>query len=248
MTKKGEKKHKHKILWVIIVLITMITGVFLVDLTPSLNESASTENTIQETPIDRPTKIVVTSWYLYPHVDIADGGFITKDPCGPPCFWNITPGKTTVSEVYEIIEEKGIAEWCEPYPHSIYCGSTFGLIFYEQGDIVSFIFLSPTQELVMRDIIDKWGTPDRVFTEVGELPDYPDSLDMWIFYDEILTGIRLETQSITDESWHYQVSESSIVDTIEYYDGEGYENNTLYRHASPWHGYGEYLGEWFPSP
>jgi hypothetical protein len=196
-------------------------------------------------------------WYSISEIntpDIGDGGLITNDPCGPPCFWNITPGKTTIDEVFRVIEGKEITEECETVKDEdkdndyFICGNSFMIVYSEKNKTISNISLYLTQEINMKVIINELGPPDRVFSKVGELPDYPDSLDMWIFYDEILTKLRLETQPIVDGNWYYQLSESTIVDTIEYYDEEGYENNTLYRFASIWQGFGEYLGEWFPSP
>jgi hypothetical protein len=254
MKKNGEIKHKIKILWVFlgIILVILIAGTLLVGLVPSLNESADNEIAIPEPPIDRPTQLVITPWYLLPNVDIGDGGLITKDPCAPPCFWNITPGITTLAEVYEIIEDKEITDACETLEDAnedfdyISCGYAFEIAFFEKSDIVANLSLGPTQEIKMKDIIHELGPPDRVVTMMGEIPDALEFLDMWIYYDDILTEIRLETQDYVAGKGYYHVSETTIVDGIYYYEEEGYKNDIFYRHASQWQGYGEYLGE--PSP
>jgi len=239
--------------WIFIIILIVLAGFFLmVGMFPSLQEEENEDIILHITPPVSPTPCFVISipWWSTLEVNIGDGGLITKDPCAPPCFMNITPGMTTESEVYQILEERGITEWCEPRredcnPYSIICRYII-VNFPEQGDTVSSILLSISQALEMKDIIQEYGPPDRVFTLVGEIPDALEFLDMWIYYDDILAEIRLETQKI-NENWYYRVSESTLVGSISYYDEEGYKNDILYIHASPWQGYGEYRGEWFPS-
>lgn len=245
-------KNKRKILWAFlgITLIILIAGALLLRLLPSMNESASNEIAITKHPYNRPTQEIVTPKYLLPDIDIGDGGLITKDPCGPPCFWNITPGVTTLAEVYQIIEEKGIMDACEIEEGDyIDCRFVFTVYFSEKDDTVSMIDLNiQEQRLEMRDVINKMGPPNRVFTQRGEIPDALEFLDMLIYYDDITTEIRLETQDYEEGMGYYNVSETTIVIFIRYYDEEGYKNDNYYRHALPWHGYGEYLGERPPYP
>src|SRR5437762_11446844 len=45
--------------------------------------------------------------------DINDGGLISGDPCGPPCFWKIIPGVTTEDEVTRIFQARDLLQRCE---------------------------------------------------------------------------------------------------------------------------------------
>jgi hypothetical protein len=253
MTINEVTKHKYKTLWVflIIILMILIAGVLIWVVIPSVNESSDNEIVITEPPLVRSSQIAVTPQYPYPNINIGDGGLITKELCTPPCFWNITPGETSFAEVYQIIEDKEITESCESIGENgnfndLYCGDGFLISFYKESDIVSNIFLRPTQEIKMKDIIHEWGPPDRVLTQLRELPNAWDYIYMWIFYDDILTRILLEIQDYEEGNDYYHVSETTIVDYIGYFDEESYKSDALYQHASPWQGYGEYFGEFFP--
>ena len=83
-----------------------------------------------------------------PTIDIGDGGFLSEEPCGPPCFWGIIPGETTEAEVAEILEQRGIYAACETWvskfeegSKGIDCGSRV-FISIEQGDdlVVSQVY------------------------------------------------------------------------------------------------------------
>ncbi|MBA3074003.1 MAG: hypothetical protein FP831_10430, partial [Anaerolineae bacterium] len=53
------------------------------------------------------TSSCTTQTEEYPVLNIDDGGLLSKNPCTPPCFWNITPGITTEESAINILETMG---------------------------------------------------------------------------------------------------------------------------------------------
>ena len=56
---------------------------------------------------------LITSCSIQNLLSIEDGGLISKNPCGAPCFLGVTPGITTKPQIIEILHERNLYDLCK---------------------------------------------------------------------------------------------------------------------------------------
>ena len=176
--------------------------------------------------------------------EIADGGFLSADPCGPPCFWTLVPGITTTEETMVMLDAMNIADECSPYDNSEEAG-TRGLIcspvvelsisFRLDEDIVNGVGFHPSQTVTVEEIIERYGEPDAISVEYSGLPHDSYNTVMMLYYDDIYTRLLLPEQ----ESDVFELRPSVEVQTVVYFDRATYAE-TRQRHSTDWNGYGKY--------
>ena len=174
-------------------------------------------------------------------LDIADGGVLSGEPCGPPCFWNITPGVTTKEQTMNILQDMGLLQRCEYFDttaesgdRGIICSPIAVFILKEDVDIVAGLGFRPTQRITVEDIIEKYGEPNAVQVVGLGLPESNPQTTMTLYYDSWNMSLRLSDQaSIT-----YELEPDVQVENIAYSDKRSYERYRQY--SSGWHGFGSY--------
>lgn len=172
---------------------------------------------------------------------IGDGGFLSHDPCGPPCFWNIIPGVSSEDEVVQILRAKDLSQECQPYNHEaesagrgISCASSIGVSFRKGTKTVEDLGFVPSQKITLEAVIAKLGAPDRVFVVPSGLPEHPRTV-MLLYYDNLKTIVNLaEQDGIT-----FVVQPSLAIKTIGYSDRDSYEASRRFAQYD-WKGYVEY--------
>jgi hypothetical protein len=176
---------------------------------------------------------------------IGDGGFLSEQPCGSPCFFGVIPGVTTKDNAIALLQSKGLYQDCtdadnskENGIHEITCTyPTWALVVsVENNDnLVSGISFPPSDNITVEEVIAKYGQP----TAVSELAIGPSGRDfdayMILYYDRINTVIDLITQK---NSSVYDVSPTTLVGIIEYYNQEQYQSRQQI--IQSWKGYGIY--------
>jgi hypothetical protein len=132
--------------------------------------------------------------------DIKDGGFLSEQPCGPPCFYNIRPGITREAEVAKIFATNSPLQRCEPFNNESISGNRglacYGIVNVSFGrgtDVVESIGFQPSQPITMRQIIAKYGRPDRVFVS-NSSPSGRIVTGMGFYYEKIQAGIGMGEQ------------------------------------------------------
>ena len=172
-----------------------------------------------------------------PKIDIEDGGFLSEEPCGPPCFWGIVPGKTTEEQAIEILQERGIFELCSAFDREraggergIECGSRVFISFELGSDIVRGLRFNPPSTITVQDVIEKYGEPESV--EVGGVGVHVLNYQMLLAYPKMFTLIRLSYQ----KEYPYLLTPLTSVREIVYYPEFGGEFSL----REVWRGYGEY--------
>jgi hypothetical protein len=169
---------------------------------------------------------------------IADSGFFTGQPCGPPCLWGITPGLTTVGGVLDVLKEKGMSNECDQFDNSQEAGGRGvicrgSVVFSVDGEIVEGIGFNPSQEITVAEVIEQYGEPNSVRVVARGVPEYPHTV-MILFFDSIRTDLVLPEQ----EGIIYRVEATTAIENI------GYSSDTTYKPSSlpypDWVGYGEY--------
>lgn len=175
---------------------------------------------------------------------LGDGGFLSKEPCGPPCFLNIIPGLTDVEQAKKILTNYFDAEDCieksaEGKVRGVRChyipnkDSYVLSIDFDDTSMVDSVGFSPSIAITVQELIIKYGKPDGVdvisWTEEGELPR---KVFMALYYSRIKTRVILPLQ----ESETYQISPSTQVEGITYVNSVWWSPDNLIL----WQEYGEY--------
>jgi len=110
---------------------------------------------------------------------VRDGGFLSGEPCGPPCFWGIVPGETTEAEAIQILKAVlgGVFEKCTVYnyePRGIGCfRPNLGIEFRKGTDIVDGVGFRPSDRITLEDVIAKHGEPDALYATADGIPSTP---------------------------------------------------------------------------
>jgi hypothetical protein len=171
---------------------------------------------------------------------IVDSGFLTGQPCGPPCLWGITPGSSIQCQVLDVLKEKGMNNKCEQFGNLKESGG-FGIICrgyvvfsIDQEEVVEDLGFNPSEEITVGEVIKHFGKPDSVKVTASGLPEYPHTV-MILYFNKIRTNIVLPIQ----EGITYRVEASTPIENI------GYSSNKTYKPSDlrylDWVGYGEYL-------
>jgi len=176
-----------------------------------------------------------------PTLDIGDGGFLSGEPCGPPCFWGIVPEQTTETEVAEILQRKGIFEICEAFDMEAQ-GGTRGIIcprlvvgFKREGNIVDDIVFRPSIPITAEEVIAKYGEPE--FVEIGGLGVHVIRFKLTMAYPSLSTRIGFPEQDELPYVLKPATPVTGIIYDTDFSRPEHYEGN---RRWQEWHGYGEY--------
>ncbi len=151
---------------------------------------------------------------------IGDGGIISENPCGPPCFVNITPKKTTDEQATNILDQMGWTPYCEPlenYGVGFKCVPFLTITFKKHVvDEISFLI---TVDITVDDVIKKYGFPDSIYINTWE-EDHGNKLftAMHLLYDaNNITYLLFDQESDT-----YNLSPESLVMGVNYSNEETY--------------------------
>jgi hypothetical protein len=172
--------------------------------------------------------------------DLGDGGFISDQPCAPPCFWGIVPGESHEDEVVDSLRQKEVLQACESFDNEdesggrgIICRSFIVVSFAEKTEIVESIGFAPSKDISVSDAIDKYGEPDAVSVLPAGIPENRRTV-MIIYFDDIRARIALPEQS----GVVYKIEPFTEVENIGYSDIEVYQASK--RFSQVWVGYSEY--------
>lgn len=174
---------------------------------------------------------------------ISDGGFLTKHPCGPPCFYGIVPGITTISAAREIMQNSGtVFSHCESFDFSSEGGKRGANCDYAnlgfQNDVVSMVSFTPDIIIDMQAVLDNYGSPSLISVGIISLPDKPDKTRMVLFLDPIHSMLQLSDQSGKE----YKVSPETRVSSVIYLSIDRYEEIRDLPGNLSWQGFKSYIG------
>ncbi len=174
--------------------------------------------------------------------DVGDGGLISGQPCGAPCFLGITPGKTSRNAALQVLRRRGQYEFCQE-PQRAVAGelpidcSSFDVYYSIETDTVTSIAFKPSNVISLQEIVSVHGPPsgvvviDRNDSVEGNLPD---RLFMAVYYD----GVQMVINLPVEETKTYAVSPNTEIDSVSYFDPPRYAK--LRSVAGPWAGFGAY--------
>lgn len=216
-------------------------------------------NLISPTPTIPRTRVPrTTATSTLPILVIGDGGLLSGEPCGPPCFWGIEPGKTTQSEAFQILTKLDVMKACESYDYfenltnewigGWACQSKFdyrfekprgfGVSFRKSTGIVDNVGFVPTIPITLQDVIAKHGFPDVVVVLDNGLPEYP-TVQASIYYSDLRTIFPLSEEQ---EGTEFHIEPTTLIDGVVYLDSDSLQHDLeiFAENILPWHGYGAY--------
>jgi hypothetical protein len=182
-----------------------------------------------------------------PTIAIGDGGLITGEPCGPPCFWGIEPGKSSQIDAYQMLMQRGLIDDCtviDQYQFAINdgvggwdCKPGFKISYNQKTKIVEDVGFQLAPSVMLQDIIEKHGSPDYV--GILALDGY-EGLNLWVsiyFFD-----LRITLPLGRHEGAEYDIMPTTLIDAVSYRDKKSLENDfEIFRDEMiPWKGYGIY--------
>lgn len=179
-----------------------------------------------------------------------DGGLLSHEPCGPPCFYGITPGKTTQLEVSQVLEDLGILDTCqfltlpstspknEGESRDWQCERGFGIEIRQDTQLVKSIYFRIDEPIEMQKIIEKYGNPDVIEVLEMGFVDAP-SVSAAVYF--VKSRMVLPLPEV--EGTYYPISSTTSVNRIVYRDDQSLQDQ-MERWSdiiTPWEGYGNYV-------
>lgn len=142
--------------------------------------------------------------------------FLEGTPCAPPCWEMIEPGISSLATVESVIANPTIVvqdsittirSQDDPsgigYLYWLTNGGS-GQIGIKDG-VVSDIGIRPRRDLTLRDLIDKYMTPDFVFVEDAS----EERFCYWIYLYDLDRGISIRTSVCKGDQTNYRVLDNS---------------------------------------
>jgi hypothetical protein len=179
--------------------------------------------------------------------EIGEGGFLSGEPCGPPCFLGIVPNVTKEVEVVQILQQKGLYKNCsfvnnetESGVRGFNCSNGVGVTFFRGIDIVGIVGFDPPPQLTPELVIAKYGEPDAVMvSSIWFTWEKQPETSMALIYKDINATLSMGTQ----EGNVFNLTATMPIRSISYV-APGFptpaEDQAGNNYLSSWHGYGEY--------
>lgn len=164
-----------------------------------------------------------------------DDSILTGEPCGSPCWQNITPGETTLEEAHTIVEQLATATILQSEPNgfifSVDTDDPCCQVGSQDGEEVSLMFLQLAPTHALGDIIDIQGEPSFINGE----PFSDNEAIMTLFYPELNSIIYALVDGVEG-----QLSEDSPIITVVYTSGDLMANIIASSPLDNWKGYLSY--------
>lgn len=201
-----------------------------------------------------------------------DVSLLTSQPCAPPCWYNIVPGRSTSDDVRRILptlpfidaqsikeqhseEDRSYFRWRYTNPP----GASGSILL--QNDIVVMVEAEPGIKLELREVVDRFGPPDRVLPNNFVLPD-GGYYAVLIYYPN--KGLAFGTPRLPHLGYgaeEYSIESAFPINTVYYLEPETLEQLMINVHeirpeqvksvlerTYPWQGFGTFPFRLTPTP
>lgn len=182
---------------------------------------------------------------------IGDGGFVSGQPCGPPCFLNIKPSITTSNDAKGILQGQSFGKSCVEYDYRPQGGSGVGIqcqnaitVSFE-SQIVDQVYFRPASHIALKEVISKYGLPDRILvSNASLLPDEPFWSYMTLYYDRLNAVLDLPDQYGNT----FMATPNTLIYDVIYFSTSGYEyfSKLFVSRMTTWRGFGAYQAVFLP--
>jgi hypothetical protein len=155
---------------------------------------------------------------------VVDRSLLTPEECTPPCWQGIVPGTTTLDDAWAIVSDLEFVdrasmrsrrncyrdgEHCIEWETALSDWQNYvGRILIED-DVVSYIRLVLEYELTVQDLIDQYGTPNKVITSQVPNNSRYYHTDMLWFHNGLSVALDLSSQAL--------VGSDQRVESVSYY-------------------------------
>ncbi len=173
-------------------------------------------------------------------LEIGDGGFLSQEPCGPPCFLQIRAGETSTMEAKSILQGQAFSASCGVSEAVINCQELVQIGF--QNDEVNMVSFKPSSTITLSQTLEKYGPPDRILVFISSLvPGGHPASKMRLFYDGMRAMLDLPDQNDVQVT----VKPDTPLSNIAYLSAEGYKSyqERIGVQAISWQGYRTYQAD-----
>jgi len=206
-------------------------------ITPEMATDTNPTATLTPKPLHRP--IYSTEVPL----PIGDGGLLSKEPCGPPCFLGIVPDVTTYDETVQILTDYQYWDACEEWDTyedtgtlGIRCSQTFSFYFDPDKSHVYEVVFIPQQEITVQDLIDEFGEPAYLNVIVLGYEESIRETTTRLYYPDLRMAIWLKDQKGSS----YVLEPTTKIRNVKYLGGD--LDESIYKPSKQdWQGYIEYF-------
>ena len=178
---------------------------------------------------------------------IGDGGLLSKQPCGPPCFFGIVPGQTHYTEAENILVNQGLINYCTVIDEYAFAQEEgiggwwcdgFAVEFDRATGIVNHIQFALSPPIQLRTIVDRYGSPDAV-SVINMGGEHTPLLGGEVRYFQYHMVLFSDTEQ---QSWEYKFAPTMFIDGVIYEDETGFMERLegFEPEMWLWHGYGTY--------
>jgi hypothetical protein len=199
----------------------------------------------------------------------------TLQPCAPPCWHNIVPGRSTAADVRQVLAtlpfiitqsieeipypEEGLAYFRWRYTDP---AGEYGTIWLRDGTVMS-VDARPGFKLELREVIDRFGPPERILPSRALFPDAPGYYSIGLYYPgKGLTFRTVELPELSLDAKGYPVAQDYLIGTVHYLEPTTLERLLIHidpsvsplvvQHAIermyPWQGFGMFPFRPTPTP
>lgn len=118
---------------------------------------------------------------------------LTSPECASPCWYGITPGQSTSSQVYSALDRIEGVDKDRIFESATVAGKPFRITWYFkkpvedgmgsvriQNDLVTALSITTVNSLKTADLFDKLGEPEKYWTEIGQRDSGEQFLDIML--------------------------------------------------------------------
>lgn len=170
-------------------------------------------------------------------IDLGDGGFLSSQDGSAPCLLNIIPNVTSKPDVIKILKQNDYYDNCifykktsESASHGIVCFDNLSISINNQSDVVDSVGFQPSTEILVKDVIKKYGPPNMVAVFTDETPF---TVSASLYYENI--NARLDLQTL--DGSEYLIEQSSKIVRVIYFTSLVYSTNVAQSMAQKWQGF-----------
>ena len=192
----------------------------------------------------------------YPNVNIGNGGLLSGESCGPPCFWNITPGLSGEMGARSALAERGATAACHDWDfrpngtRGIDCAFPGKGIDHSLGrisigldsntDAVTYVAFGGAEPIALRDVIEKYGPPSWVAVWSSGTPERV-TVDAILFFDTIPARLDFPSQ----QGSNFVVQPDAFISDVSYLSPQWYAIRVqeLSELMQRWRGFGTYSAQ-----
>ena len=223
-----KRRYYSKILLILICIV-------LSACTPPTAPTAEGTPTSKITPTAEQTRVT--------RITIGDGGFLSAEPCGLPCFLGIIPDETSYEEAVQILKDYQYYDnFCQELDIGgswlISCKDKYDSSFRIEVDnnkaYVIDIGFAPQAEITMQEVVERYGEPSYVNVAVQGCEDIRTSM-VRIYYADLQLGLQPEEYQAGGS---YTIQPVTIIRYVVYYGA--HDESIFLEDKRDWTGYDTY--------